>query len=62
MMVLRCHGKICVKQRIYWKEIDGDLYEIIQYAEKIESVIEDLRKAMPEFDDDEFDKNEDTGT
>ena len=39
------------------EEIDGDLYEIMRYAEKIESVLEDLRKVMPEFD-----KSEDTGT
>ena len=44
------------KASLLLDEIDMAVFEIIQYAEKIRSVLRDLQESLPEFDEEEYEK------
>lgn len=46
--------KLC-KAAVVLEDIDAEMYEIVQNAERVTQVLRDLRSALPEFSEEEYD-------
>ena len=44
------------KAALLLDDINMEVFEIIQQAEKIRSILRDLQESLPEFDDEEYEK------